>query len=76
MSPLAPNLVGVVGRRAGTTAYAYSPTMKASGIVWTRATLDKYLSAPSKMVAGTKMAIAVPDAKQRGLLIDYLATVK
>jgi cytochrome c len=76
ISPLAPNLVGVVGRKAGTTAFAYSTAMKASNIVWTRANLDKYLAAPAKAVAGTKMAIAVTDAKQRGLIIDYLATVK
>jgi cytochrome c len=75
-SPLAPNLAGVVGRRAGTAPFAYSPAMKASTIVWTPAILDKYLAAPAKLVAGTKMAIAVSDAKQRRLLIDYLATVK
>jgi cytochrome c len=76
VSPLAPNLAGVMGRRAGSAAFNYSPAMKASNIVWTRATLDKYLAAPSKTVVGTKMAIAVTDARQRGLLIDYLATVK
>lgn len=76
VSTLAPNLAGVVGRKAGTTAFAYSPAMKASKIIWLRAILDKYLAAPAKTVPGTRMAIAVADAKQRGLLIDYLATVK
>jgi cytochrome c len=76
VSPLAPNLVGVVGRKAGTTTFNYSTAMAASNIVWTRPNLDKYLAAPAKMVAGTKMGVAVADAKQRAALIDYLATLK
>jgi cytochrome c len=76
VSSLAPNLAGVVGRKAASTAFAYSPAMKASNIVWSRATLDRYLTAPTKMVAGTRMVIAVADARQRALLIDYLTSVK
>jgi cytochrome c len=76
VSPLGPNLAGVVGRRAGTTSYAYSAAMKSSGLVWTRPVLDRYLSAPAKLVPGTKMAISVPDSNTRTALIDYLATTK
>jgi cytochrome c len=75
-SLLAPNLSGVVGRKAGTTTFAYSKAMKDANIVWTRANLDKYLLAPTKMIAGTKMVIAVSDPKQRTALIDYLAKAK
>jgi cytochrome c len=75
-STLAPNLGGVVGRKAGTTSFTYSKAMKDANIVWTRANLDKYLVAPTKMIAGTKMVIAVSDPKQRTALIDYLAKAK
>lgn len=73
---LGPNLAGVVGRKSATTAYAYSPAMKAAGLMWTKANLDRYLAAPTKTVAGTKMVIALTDPKQRALVIGYLATVK
>lgn len=75
--PLAPNLRGVVGRKAGGSSYnAYSPALKASKIVWNAATLDKFLSAPNKLVPGTKMVMVVPDAGQRKALIGWLAKQK
>ena len=47
--------------------------MKASGIVWSEVTLDKFLQGPRKMVPGTKMTfIGVPAAKDRADLIAYL----
>jgi cytochrome c len=71
-----PNLKGVVGRKAGTTTFAYSPAMRRANIKWTPQNLDKYLSGPTRMVPGTKMAIAVPDAAQRAEILRYLATVR
>lgn len=73
---LGPNLAGVVGRMSGSGTFNYSPALTAAKIQWTKANLDKYLIAPSKMVAGTRMIIALPDAKQRRAVIEYLATVK
>lgn len=74
---LAPNLRGVVGRKAASTGFAnYSPALKKSGLTWTPETLDKFLTAPGKLVPGTRMVIMVPDAKQRGELIAWLATQK
>ncbi len=73
---LGPNLLGVVGRTSGTGKFAYSPALTAAKVQWTKANLDKYLVAPTKMVAGTRMIIALPDAKQRRAVIEYLATVK
>lgn len=70
---LAPNLAGVVGRKAASTTFAYSPALKASNVTWTRANLDRFLTAPGRMVPGTRMVIAVPDAGQRAALIDYLS---
>lgn len=69
---LGPNLAGVVGRKAGSTAFRYSPALKASGTTWNRATLDRFLAAPTRAVPGTRMVVSVPDAAQRAALIGYL----
>lgn len=75
-TPLGPNLVGVVGRRSGSTTFAYSPQLKAAGLTWDRATIDRFLAAPTRVVPGTKMVIAVPNPAERAALVSYLATVK
>jgi cytochrome c len=72
-SPLAPSLTGVIGRTAGTTAFAYSPALKKSALKWTPANLDRFLTNPSKVVPGTMMVISVPVAADRQALITYLA---
>ncbi|WP_208247779.1 c-type cytochrome (plasmid) [Rhizobium sp. T1470] len=74
-SPTGPNLLGVVGRTAGSTDFKYSSAMKASGIVWNAATLDQFISGPSKMVKGTRMAVSVPNADQRASIVGYLGTL-
>lgn len=72
---LAPNLRGLVGRKAATGAFpSYSASLKKAGLTWSKDTLDTFLAAPSKMVPGTRMVIAVPDAKQRADIIAWLAT--
>ncbi|MCF4977611.1 c-type cytochrome, partial [Pseudomonas gessardii] len=51
-----PQLNGVIGRLAGSTAdYQYSDAMKNSGVVWTRETLAAYIENPKKVVSGTRM---------------------
>ena len=75
-SPLGPNLTGVVGRKAASTPFAYSPALRASKLVWTRANLDKYLAGPAKMVPGTKMAVMLSDPKQRSAVVSHLAKAK
>jgi len=68
---------GVVGRKAGSVPdYAYSFALKASGIVWDPASLDRWLTNPQKMVPGAKMFYSVPDAQGRADIIAYLATQK
>ncbi len=69
---LGPNLSGVVGRKAASTTFNYSPALRASGLTWTRANLDRYIAAPSRMVPGTRMVIAVSDAAQRAALLNFL----
>lgn len=72
-----PSLFGIVGSKAGDIPdYAFSPALKASGIVWNRDKLDTWLQGPMKMVPGTKMVITVPDAARRKAIIDYLETLK
>lgn len=75
-STLGPSLNGVVGRKAGTTPFRYSPALKALGLTWTRANIDRYLTGPARMVPGTRMVIAVSDGAQRTALINYLETTK
>lgn len=74
--PLGPNLAGVVGRKAGATGFAYSPALKASGLAWNRANLDRFLTAPTRMVPGTKMVVVVPSPADRAALLNYLATTR
>jgi cytochrome c len=76
-SGVGPNLAGVVGRKSGMASdYAYSAGMKKANLVWNTANLDRFMAAPAKVVPGTKMVIAVSDAKQRATVVAYLASVK
>ena len=71
---IGPSLAGVVGRKAGTLAgYNYSTQMVASGVTWTPAVLDKYLTKPQSVVPGTKMIFpGLPNAVDRANVIAYL----
>lgn len=74
---LGPKHRGVFGRRAGTIAdYSYSPALKASGLTWDRATLDRWLTNPSQLVPGTKMFFKIDDAQGRADVISYLQQLK
>ena len=69
-----PPLGGVIGRRAGSVATypTYSAALKASGIVWSAATLDKWLAGPRQDVPGTLMPMSIADPAARRDLIAYL----
>ncbi len=72
-----PVLWGVVGARAGSRAdYAYSSALKASRIVWTRATLSRYLADPAAAVPGTRMPKVAMSPAERGAFVDYLTVLK
>ena len=72
-----PDLNGVVGRKAATAPdFNYSAAMTASGLTWTAAQLDQFLTDPSKLVPGSPMQAMVTDAGERRDLIAYLATLK
>jgi cytochrome c len=74
---IGPKHRGVVGRPAGSVPdYAYSPALKASGLVWSADTLDRWLTNPQALVPGTKMYFSMPDPQKRADLIAYLAQLK
>lgn len=72
---MGPNLAGIVGSKAGSSAFAYSAALKASGITWDKQKLDQYLAGPTKMIPGVRMPMSVPDADQRQAIITFLAGV-
>lgn len=68
-----PNLHGLFGRQAGTSAgFSYSPALKASKIRWDAKTLDRYIAAPTEMVPGSRMVVKVADPARRAALIAWL----
>jgi cytochrome c len=73
-----PNLVGVVGRKAGTTQSLLGPSenMKTYGVIWSAETLDEFLADPNAKVPGTAMAGILSDPRQRADVIAYLSTLK
>src|SRR5882724_450922 len=67
-----PSLIGVLGRAAaGAPQFSYTQALKESKLTWDAATLKRFLGAPSSVVPGTSMALAVPDEAERDNLIAY-----
>ena len=53
--------------------FAYSEAMRRSGLIWNRATLDRFLGDPLGTVPGTFMTYAgIPDPEERHTLIEWL----
>ncbi|HEV2701198.1 MAG TPA: PQQ-dependent sugar dehydrogenase [Steroidobacteraceae bacterium] len=71
-----PNLNGVFGRHSASTNFGYTAAMKASGLTWNAATLDRFLSSPTSVVPGSAMVIPVTYNTQRANLIAYFQGVK
>lgn len=70
-----PNLQGVFGKVAGANkpGYAYSDALKASGITWDAAAIDKWITSPRDDVHGTKMSFpGMPDPTDRRDVIAYV----
>ena len=69
-----PRHCGLFGRKAGSVKdFPYSEGMKRSGIVWSQATLDRFLANPGEVVPGTPMAaFGVSDAQERADLVAWL----
>ena len=77
-SKVGPNLVGVVGRKAGTVQSLLGPSenLKKYGVTWSAETLDEFLVNPSAKVPGTAMAGILTDPQQRADVIAFLSTLK
>jgi cytochrome c2 len=72
-----PSLVGVVGRKAGSSGGgATSRALAESGIVWDEATLKQYLAAPGDKVHGTIMPVGTQRPQDREDLIAYLKSLR
>lgn len=72
-----PNLHDIMNRKAGAAeGYTYSQELVASGLIWDKATLGRWLEHPGGVVPGNKMAFAgIASAADRSALIAYLAEV-
>lgn len=72
-----PSLFGIVGRKAAQApGFSYSDAMKQSGLTWTPATLDSYVTLPAKAVPGGKMKYdGLPSAEERAQIIQYLSSI-
>lgn len=72
-----PNLLGVVGRRAGTAAdFAYSSALAAGAFVWDEKSLERWIADPQAMLPGTSMAYRQRDPAKRRAIVAYLKSLK
>ncbi len=78
VNKLGPSLWNVAGQpTAEVPNYTFSAAMKNSHITWDDASLDKWLTNPRAMVAGTKMIFpGLPNEADRQNVIAYLKTLK
>ena len=70
-----PSLLGIVGRSSGSFPnYAFSVSMQASNLIWTRENLNQYLAQPRAFIPENKMGFkGMKDEKARIELIEYLS---
>ena len=75
---IGPNLVGVVGRKAGSPKRLMGPTenLIKYGVIWTAETLNEFLANPNAKAPGTPMIGILTDPQQRADVIAYLSTLK
>ena len=65
-----------MGRKAGTAPnFAYSDSVKGSGITWDEPTLDKWITNPNALIPGNNMGTifgGVADPAERAKIIAFL----
>ena len=71
---LGPSLADIMGQKAGEVpGFKFSPVMKASKVVWTPETMDKYLTNPRTFMPGNRMVfMGLPNPADRANVIAYL----
>ena len=72
---LAPNLIGVLGRKIAATDFNYSSAMRSKSWSWDEAILDTYLQNPQAMLPGIEMPFSIPDKSERRDIIAYIGTL-
>ena len=71
-----PSLSGVFGRPAASAPqFSYTQALRDSKLTWDAATLKHFLGAPTSVVPGTSMVLAVPDEADRDNLIAYFQSL-
>lgn len=71
-----PMHLGVVGRKAGSVpGFDYSPALRHSKLVWTRANLLAWLQDPEALIPGQGMDFSLESARDREDVVAYLATL-
>jgi cytochrome c len=72
---LGPSLHKIIGRRAGSLpSYGYSRAMKDAGLVWDKATLDRFIASPDQVVSGNNMKPygGLNAAEERAKIVAFL----
>jgi glucose/arabinose dehydrogenase/cytochrome c2 len=71
-----PSLIGIMGRAAASAPqFSYTTALRDSKLIWNGATLKRFLAAPTTMVPGTSMVLAVPAETDRDNLVAYFQSV-
>lgn len=71
-----PSLIGVMGRTAASSPqFSYTTALRDSKLTWDGATLKRFLAAPTSVVPGTSMVLAVPGETDRDNLIAYFQSI-
>lgn len=72
-----PRLRDVYGRRAGSvSSFHYSSAIRTSGVTWTEASLDRWLSDSDSMLPGNAMGFSVPKPQERSDIIAFLKSLQ
>ncbi len=72
-----PPLRGVFGRAAGKRrGFPYSDGLRAAKFRWDAAMLDRWLTDPDAVIAGTDMAFRLDDQAERQKIIEFLRQLK
>lgn len=72
---LGPSLHGIVGAKAAQSAgYAYSQSLRQSGVTWNEATLERWIENPEAVVPNNNMKPynGLADAAVRKKIVDFL----
>jgi cytochrome c len=72
---LGPHLHKVIGRKAGSLPnYGYSGALKGADLTWDKATLDRFIADPDKVVSGHAMRPygGIASAEERAKIIAFL----